>query len=78
MLAYRFGRALQILAMVDCGVALLAGFVLPPGAYAIQLAILLSAAVLFGAGRILQRRGEASGGASAGPRRARPSRSLEL
>ncbi|MBI3128436.1 MAG: hypothetical protein HYZ11_12590 [Candidatus Tectomicrobia bacterium] len=59
MLAYRLGRALQFLAMVDCGVALLIGLSAPQ-AYGIQLLVLGSAALLFGAGRLLQRRGEAS------------------
>jgi len=49
------GRALQILAMVDCGVALLIG-VLNPAAYAIQLIILGSAVILFSAGRLLQKK----------------------
>ena len=49
------GRALQILAMVDCGVALLIG-VLNPAAYAIQLVILGSAVILFSLGRLLQKK----------------------
>ena len=49
------GRALQILAMVDCGVALLIG-VLNPAAYAIQLVILGSAVILFALGRLLQKK----------------------
>jgi hypothetical protein len=59
MLAYRLGRALQLLAMADCGLALLIGFS-APSAYAVQLLVLGSAALLFGAGRLLQRRGETS------------------
>ncbi len=62
------GRALQILAMVDCGVALLVG-VANPAAYAIQLVILGSAVILFSAGRLLQKR--AHGRPAAG--RGRPS-----
>lgn len=49
------GRALQILAMVDCGVALLIG-VWNPAAYAIQLVILGSAVILFSLGRLLQKK----------------------
>lgn len=52
---YGLGRALQILAMVDCGVALLIG-ALNPAAYAVQLVILGSAVILFAAGRLMQRR----------------------
>ncbi len=52
---YGLGRALQILAMVDCGVALLIG-VLNPSAYVIQLAILGSAVILFSLGRLLQKK----------------------
>ena len=52
---YGLGRALQILAMVDCGVALLIG-VLNPSAYTIQLVILGSAVILFSAGRLLQKK----------------------
>lgn len=63
MFAYRLGRALQLLAMVDCGLALLIGLS-APSAYAIQLLVLGSAALLFGAGRLLQRRG---GSAPRGP-----------
>ena len=59
MLAYRLGRALQLLAMADCGLALLIGFS-APSAYGIQLLVLASAALLFGAGRLLQKRGEDS------------------
>ena len=49
------GRALQILAMVDCGVALLIG-ISNPSAYAIQLVILGSAVILFSLGRLLQKK----------------------
>ncbi len=49
------GRALQILAMVDCGVALLIG-VSNPSAYAIQLVILGSAVILFSLGRLVQKK----------------------
>ncbi|MBI4252513.1 MAG: hypothetical protein HY618_08645 [Candidatus Tectomicrobia bacterium] len=59
MFAYRLGRALQLLAMADCGLALLIGLS-APSAYAIQLLVLGSAALLFGAGRLLQRRGESA------------------
>ena len=59
MLAYRLGRALQLLAMADCGLALLIGFS-APSAYGVQLLVLASAALLFGAGRLLQKRGEDS------------------
>ena len=53
------GRALQILAMVDCGVALLIG-ALNPSAYAIQLVILGSAVILFSVGRLLQKKARAT------------------
>ncbi|MEK6710125.1 MAG: hypothetical protein AABZ64_06070 [Nitrospinota bacterium] len=59
MFLRRLGRALQLLAMVDCGLALLIGLS-APSAYGVQLLVLGSAALLFGAGRLLQRRGEAS------------------
>lgn len=59
MVRYRLGRALQFLAMVDCGVALMMG-IANPAAYGRQLVVLASAVVLFGAGRLLQRRGEAA------------------
>jgi len=59
MLACRLGRALQLLAMADCGAALLIGLS-APSAYGVQLLVLGSAALLFGAGRLLQRRGESS------------------
>ncbi len=49
------GRALQVLAMVDCGVALLIG-ALNPSAYAVQLVVLASAVALFAAGRLLQKK----------------------
>ena len=56
---YGLGRALQILAMVDCGVALLIG-ALNPSAYAIQLIILGSAVILFSVGRLLQKKARAT------------------
>lgn len=49
------GRALQILAMADCGIALLIG-ALNPSAYAVQLVILGSAVILFSLGRLIQKR----------------------
>ena len=55
---YGLGRALQILAMVDCGIALLIG-VSNPSAYAIQLVILGSAAILFFLGRLIQKKAHA-------------------
>ncbi len=55
---YGLGRALQILAMVDCGIALLVG-VSNPSAYAIQLVILGSAVILFSLGRLLQKKARA-------------------
>lgn len=56
---FGLGRALQILAMVDCGVALLIG-VSNPSAYAIQLVILGSAVILFSLGRLLQKKARAT------------------
>lgn len=53
------GRALQILAMVDCGIALLIG-ISNPSAYAIQLVILGSAVILFSLGRLLQKKAHAT------------------
>ncbi len=57
MLAYRFGRLLQILALIDCGVAL---FFPNLGGMETQLQILLFAGVLFAAGRFFQKKGEAA------------------
>ncbi len=57
---YGLGRALQILAMVDCAIALFVGMV-NPAAYAVQLAILGSAVVLFAAGRLIQQKAPAPG-----------------
>lgn len=59
------GRALQILAMLDCGIALFIG-ISNPSAYAIQLVILGSAVILFSLGRLLQKKAhESSVGESA-------------
>ncbi len=58
MLLYRIGRALQLLALIDCGVALFLGLNLSKGGMALQLKILLFAVVLFALGRFLQKRGE--------------------
>ena len=52
---HSLGRALQILAMVDCGIALLIG-ISNPSAYAIQLVILGSAVILFSLGRLAQKK----------------------
>ena len=52
---YGLGRALQILAMVDCGIALFIG-ISNPSAYAIQLIILGSAVILFSVGRLIQKK----------------------
>ena len=52
---YGLGRALQILAMVDCGIALFIG-ISNPSAYAIQLIILGSAVILFSLGRLIQKK----------------------
>lgn len=60
MIAYRLGRIFQILALIDCGIALFFGGSMPRAGLAAQFNILLFAVVLFGAGRLLQRRGEAS------------------
>ena len=56
MFFYRFGRLLQILALIDCGVALLFPNL---GGMETQLQIVLLAGVLFIAGRVLQKKGEA-------------------
>ncbi len=55
---YGLGRALQILAMLDCGIALLIG-ISNPSAYAIQLVILGSAVILFSLGRLIQKKAHA-------------------
>ena len=55
---YGTGRALQVLAMVDCGVALIVG-ILNPAAYAVQLVILGSAVLLFGLGHRLEKKAQA-------------------
>ncbi len=57
MLSYRFGRLLQILALIDCGVAL---FFPNLGGMETQLQIVLFAGVLFAAGRFFQTKGEAA------------------
>ena len=56
---YGLGRALQFLAMVDCGIALFIG-VSNPSAYAIQLVVLGSAVILFYIGRLLQKKTQVS------------------
>jgi hypothetical protein len=55
MFAYRFGRLLQILALIDCGIAL---FFPNLGGMETQLQIVLLAGVLFIAGRYFQKKGE--------------------
>ncbi len=57
MFAYRFGRLLQILALIDCGVAL---FFPNLGGMETQLQILIFAGVLFVSGRFFQKKGEAA------------------
>lgn len=57
MLSYRFGRLLQILALIDCAVAL---FIPNLGGMETQLQIVLFAGVLFAAGRYFQKKGEAA------------------
>ena len=57
MFAYRFGRLLQILALIDCGVAL---FFPNLGGMETQLQIVLLAGVLFITGRFFQKKGEAA------------------
>ncbi len=60
MFTYRFGRFLQVLAIIDCGVALFLGGSMPRFGFAAQFNILIFAAVLFLAGRYFQKRGEAA------------------
>ena len=59
MLLYRLGRLLQVLALIDAAFALFFGGAIPKIAgMDPQFQIILLAAVLFGAGRLLQRAGE--------------------
>lgn len=61
MFAYRFGRLLQILALIDCGFALFFSDLIPKlGGMDPQFQIIIFAGVLFAAGRFLQKKGEAS------------------
>ena len=60
MFTYRFGRFLQVLAIIDCGVAFFLGGSMPRFGMAAQFNILIFAVVLFFAGRYLQKRGEAA------------------
>ena len=61
MLAYRFGRLLQILALIDCAFALFFSNLIPRmGGMDPQFQIVLFAGVLFVAGRFLQKKGEAA------------------
>ncbi len=61
MLAYRFGRLLQILALIDCAFALFFSNLIPKmGGMDPQFQIVLFAGVLFAAGRFLQKKGEAA------------------
>jgi hypothetical protein len=60
MTLYRFGRTLQVLALLDIGFALFFGGAIPAlGGMDSQLQIVLLAVVLFGAGRLIQTKGEA-------------------
>ncbi|HJP13676.1 MAG: hypothetical protein QF701_13770 [Nitrospinota bacterium] len=61
MFAYRFGRLLQVLALIDCAFALFFGGATPEfSGMDAQLQIVLIAGALFAAGRYLQGRGERS------------------
>ena len=61
MLAYRIGRLLQILALIDCAFALFFSNLIPKlGGMDPQFQIVLFAGVLFAAGRVLQKKGEAT------------------
>jgi hypothetical protein len=61
MFAYRFGRLLQVLALIDCAFALFFGGAIPEFAgMDAQLQMVLLAGALFAAGRYLQGRGERS------------------
>jgi hypothetical protein len=60
MFTYRFGRFLQVLAIIDCGVALFLGGSVSRFGMAVQFNILIFAVVLFLAGRYFQKRGEAA------------------
>ena len=60
MLAYRLGRLLQILALIDCGFALFFSNLIPKlGGMDPQFQIVIFSGVLFVAGRFLQKKGEA-------------------
>lgn len=59
MLAYRFGRLLQLLALIDCAFALFFSHLIPRlGGMDSQFQIVLFAALLFFAGRYFQKKGE--------------------
>ncbi|MDA1000838.1 MAG: hypothetical protein O2807_10060 [bacterium] len=60
MLLYRFGRFFQVLAIIDCALALYMGLYLPEKGFETQIYVLIFAVVLFGAGRLLQKWGMAS------------------
>ena len=61
MLAYRFGRLLQVLALIDCAFALFFSNAIPSlSGMDAQLQIVLFAGVLFVAGRFFQKKGEAA------------------
>lgn len=59
MLAYRIGRLLQFLALIDCAFALFFAHLIPKiGGMDPQFQIVLFAGVLFLMGRFFQKRGE--------------------
>ena len=61
MFAYRFGRLLQILALIDCGFALFFSHLIPKlGGMDPQFQIVLLAGVLFVTGRFFQKKGESA------------------
>ena len=72
MFLYRLGRALQMLAIIDCALALYMGLYLPEKGFETQIYVLIFAVVLFGAGRLSEKRGTAAlqkeGAGSSAPR----------
>ncbi|MFC1491383.1 hypothetical protein ACFLQ0_02200 [Nitrospinota bacterium] len=59
MFLYRFGRFLQVLALIDCAFALFFAGVLPEfGGMDAQFQVLLLAGALFLSGRFFQKKGE--------------------
>lgn len=60
MFFYRMGRTLQMLAIIDCALALYMGLYLPEKGFETQVYVLIFAVVLFGAGRLSEKWGTAT------------------